>query len=101
MEATLRILPHPITALNSSMPKKRLHTINHPVHTDLQIELYALYKQATQGPNQDDGSEWGCGDVGYEVGKKKQAAWQALGDMDKQQAEEKFVCLVEEIKASG
>lgn len=56
------------------------------------LKLYALYKQATVGPNETP--KPGSFDI---VGKYKWAAWSTLGKMSKDEAKEEYIKLVEHL----
>jgi len=61
------------------------------------LNLYALYKQGTQDPPIEDAENPGTFDL---KGKAKKRAWQKVVDegVTPEQAQEKYVALVEELK---
>lgn len=61
---------------------------------DTLLKLYALYKQATEGDV--SGEKPGFFDF---VGVAKYEAWEKLGGMDRDEAKEKYVELVESLKS--
>jgi len=67
-----------------------------PSNDDL-LNLYALFKQATQEPPIEDAENPGTFDL---KGKAKKRAWQKVVDegVTPEEAQEKYVALVEELK---
>jgi diazepam-binding inhibitor (GABA receptor modulator, acyl-CoA-binding protein) len=62
---------------------------------DVLLQLYALYKQGTQGDA--TGSRPGMFDV---VGRAKHDAWKGLAGTDPQDAQRRYVELVRELQSS-
>ena len=61
---------------------------------DVMLELYSLYKQATQGDAPEKG-EYNMFDF---VAKAKQEAWKKHNGLSTLQAREKYIALVERLK---
>jgi acyl-CoA-binding protein len=65
---------------------------------DIQLVLYALYQQASIGPNMNNKpGGWGWGDA-EEIGKWE--AWKALGTMNRMEAMRLYVRAVERLQVS-
>lgn len=62
---------------------------------DVLLQLYALYKQGTQGDA--TGNRPGVFDL---VGRAKFDAWKGLAGTDPQDAQQRYVDLVEKLKAA-
>lgn len=60
---------------------------------EAKLKLYALYKQATVGPNKTD--KPGSFDI---VGKYKWAAWSQLGEMSQEEAKKEYIKLIENLE---
>ena len=60
---------------------------------EAKLQLYALYKQATVGPNKTD--KPGAFDI---VGKYKWAAWSNLGEMAQDEAKKEYIKLIEKLE---
>lgn len=67
-----------------------LQKVTAEVDNDLKLKLYALYKQATNGPA--NGDKPSMFDV---VAKAKYGAWKALGDMSEEDARKNYISVVE------
>ena len=63
------------------------------VSSDNKKKLYGLFKQATEGPI-GDRPRPGIFD---QVGRAKWDGWNALGDMDKDEAKKQYIALVESL----
>jgi len=61
---------------------------------DEKLKFYALYKQATEGPCSTQRP--GFFDL---VGKSKWDAWNALGDMSKDEAKKQYIAAFKEMEA--
>lgn len=59
---------------------------------EAKLQLYALYKQATVGPN--NTPKPGAMDI---VGKYKWAAWSNLGQMTKEDARKEYISTVQKL----
>ena len=57
-------------------------------------KIYALFKQATEGPLGDDRPRPGFLDI---TGRAKYDSWKSLGDMSKEQAMKEYIALVESL----
>lgn len=73
----------------------RLKALNSPPSTELKLQLYALYKQAKDGACA--GSRPGIFDM---TGRAKYDAWHSLGTLSKEEAESKYVHIVNSLSAS-
>lgn len=61
---------------------------------DILLELYSLYKQATDG----DAPEKGDYNMFDFVAKAKHEAWKKVNGLDADSAKEKYIALVEKLK---
>lgn len=78
------------TRFNES--KENSSKLNSDPGNEAKLQLYALYKQATVGPNTTD--KPGSFDI---VGKYKWAAWSKLGNMTQDEAKEEYIKLVDKL----
>ena len=74
--------------------KTRLSTLREDPGNAAKLEIYGLFKQATMGPVQSDTPSPGMFDM---IGKAKFSAWQALGSMERDEAKEKYIALINKL----
>lgn len=71
-------------------------TLSHKPDNDVLLQLYALYKQATDGDAPSEGPD----NMFDFVGKAKYDAWNALRGKDRDAARSEYIALVEKLKQS-
>jgi len=86
---TTALRSSPSVAEDFENAKKRLNTLKEDPGNQAKLDLYALFKQATMGKC--TGSRPGMTDF---VGRAKWDAWNALGDISKEDAQKKYISTV-------